>query len=264
MKPMIAWEFRRRRTFIIGWTLGITAMIALTVLSYGSVRNQADELNKAFSDYSSSIGSFVGTTDMFSPVGYMNSQLYFITLPILFIILCITLVNGLIGKEESHGTIELLLARPISRIRLLAAKAFGGVVVLGVIGTITAVVTILSARAAEMGLSTSNLLLATAGCVAFAAAFGAITFMLLAASVTTRRMAFFAAIALSLGSYLLTSLAGLVDWLEWPAKLLPYHYYDTNALLNGHVPLGFVLYIGGIYLVAVVVSVLGFRRRDIN
>lgn len=264
MKPMINWEFRRRRGFMIGWTLGITAMIALTVLSYGSIRNQADELNKAFSDYSSSISSFVGTSDMFSPVGYMNSQLYFITLPILFIILGVTLANSLIGKEESHGTIELLLARPISRIRLLGAKAVGGLAVLGVISGITALVTILSAQAADMGLSTGHLLLATAGCVAFAAAFGAITFMLLAASVTTRRMAFFAAIALSLGGYLITSLAGMVDWLEWPAKVLPYHYYDTNALLNGHLPLGFVLYVGGMYLVALVVSILGFRRRDIN
>jgi ABC-2 type transport system permease protein len=264
MKPMINWEVRRRRMFIIGWTLGIVAMIALTVLSYGSVRDQADELNKAMGEFSSSIGSFVGTTDMFSPIGYMNSQLYFITLPILFIILCITLVNGLIGKEESHGTIELLLSRPISRIRLLGAKALSGVAVLAVIGGVTALVTILSAQAADMRLSAGNLLLATFGCIVFAGAFGAITFMLLAASVTTRRMAFVAAISLSLGSYLLTSLAGLVSWLAWPAKLLPYHYYDTNALLNGRVPLGFVLYIGGIYLLAIVVSIVGFRRRDIN
>jgi ABC-2 type transport system permease protein len=264
MKPIINWELHRRRTLIIGWTLGIVAMIALTVLSYGSVRDQADELNKAFGDYSSSIGSFVGTSDMFSPVGYMNSQLYFITLPILFIILCITLVNGLIGKEESHGTIELLLSRPISRTRLLGAKALSALTVLSIIGGITALVTILSAQAADMGLGAGNLLLATAGCIAFAGAFAAITFMLLAASVTTRRMAFVVSIALSLGSYLLTSLAGLVDWLEWPAKLLPYHYYDTNALINGHVPLGFVLYIGSIYLIAIVVSVIGFRRRDIN
>lgn len=263
MKPMITWEVRRRRMFIIGWTLGIAAMIALTVLSYASVRDQADQLNKAFGDYSSSIGSFVGTTDMFSPVGYMNSQLYFITLPILFIILSITLVNSLIGKEESSRTIELLLARPISRIRLLGAKAIGGIIVLTAITLVTALVTILSARASQMGINAGYLLLATVGCVVFSAAFGAITFMLLAASVTTRRMAFFAAIALSLGGYLLNSLAGMVDWLEWPAKLLPYHYYDSGALLLGHIPLGFVLYTSGMYALAVIISILGFRRRDI-
>lgn len=264
MKPMINWELRRRRGFIIGWSIGLAAMIALTILSYGTVRDQADELNKAFGELSSNVGSFIGTTDMFSPIGYMNSQLYFITLPILFIILSVVLANNLIGKEESTRTIELLLARPISRIRLLAAKAVSGMSVLGIIGVITAVVTLLCSWAADMGISTANLLLVTAGCVLFAGAFGAITFMLLAASVTTKRIAFLAAVGLSMGSYLITSLSGMVDWLEWPSKILPYHYYDTNAMLNGHLPLGFVLYTGGIYLVAIIVSVIGFRRRDIN
>lgn len=263
MIPMIRWELRRRRTFTIWWTVGLTALIGFTVLTYGSVRDQSAELSKAFGDFSSDIGSFVGTADMFSPVGYLNSQLFYITLPILFIILSATLASSLLGKEENHRTLEVLLARPISRTGLLAAKGLAGLGVLLIIGLLTAAVTVASSYAVDMGISAQYLLLASLAAVLFSGAFGAISFMLYAASQATRRVAMLAAIVLSLGSYLITSLSGMVDWLAAPAKLLPYHYYDPGALLTGSIPSGFVWYTLGIYVVSALIAVVGFRRRDI-
>ncbi|HEY1063735.1 MAG TPA: ABC transporter permease subunit [Candidatus Saccharimonadales bacterium] len=263
MIPMIRWELRRRRNFTIWWTIGITALIGFTVLTYGSVREQSAELNKAFGDLSSDIGSFVGTTDMFSPVGYLNSQLFFITLPILFIILSATLASGLLGKEENNRTLEVLLSRPISRTKLLAAKGFSGMTILLTIGLLATLVTIACSYAVSMDISAVNLLIAGLAAALFSGAFGAISFMLYAASLATRRLAMLAAIVLSLGSYLITSLSGMVDWLETPAKFLPYHYYDPNTFLNGNIPSGFIWYTAGIYVVSAVIAVIGFRRRDI-
>jgi ABC-2 type transport system permease protein len=193
----------------------------------------------------------------------MNSQLYFITLPILFIILAVTLANGLLGKEENSGTLETVLARPISRTRLITAKALSGISVVLIITAVTAATVVACALGTDLGISTGRLLLATFATGIFSAAFGAVTFMLLAANTLTRKMAVVVALVFSLGSYLITSLSSMVDWLEWPSKLLPYHYYDTGAILEGRVPLGFMLYTLGIFVVAAIVSVIGFRRRDI-
>jgi ABC-2 type transport system permease protein len=263
MIPMIRWELRRHRSATIWWSVGVAALISLTILAYGSVHNQADQLNKAFGSLSSSIGSFVGTTDMFSPTGYLNSQLYFVTLPILFIILSITLANGFLGKEETSRTLELLLARPISRSRLLAAKLIARALVMLIVGTVAAIITIICARAASIHLAAGNLLLANFGCVAFSGSFGMVAFALLATSLRTRRLAIVGAITFVLASYMLTSLAGLVKGLGGVAKLFPYHYYQPETLLGGHINSGFLIYTLALYVLGIGLAVVGFRRRDI-
>lgn len=257
-------ELRRRKLYLLWWSIGIIALIALTVLAYGSVRDQAGELNKAFGNLSSSISSFVGTSDMFSPAGYLNSQLYYITLPVLFILLSITLTSSLVNKEESNRTLELLLARPVSRTSLLAAKAISGCVVIAILGAVTALTVVLCAAAIHIDISVGNLLLATTAMVLFSGAFGALAFMLFAASTATRHLAVVVAVLVSFGGYILSSLAGLVHGLAWLAKIFPYHYYDPGAMLTGKLSAGLVLYIAAIYVGSMLVAVLGFRRRDIN
>lgn len=261
---IVTHELRQRRWYLLWWSVGIFALVALTVLAYGSVKGQADQLNQAFDHLSSSIGSFIGTDDIFSPVGYLNSQLYFITLPILFIILSITLAGGLLHKEEGRHTLELLLARPVSRSQLLLAKATAGAIVVAVLGVATALAIILCGLAVHIDISVGNMALTTLWMTLFSGAFGAVAFMLYAASLLTRRVAVVVAILFSMGGYILSSLGGLVHGLAWIAKLLPYHYYDPGSMLQGQTSVGFLVYVAAIYIVSMLVALLGFRRRDIN
>lgn len=261
---IVGHELRRRKLYIVWWSLGIIALITLTVLAYGSIKGQAEQLNKAFGSLSSSIGGFVGTSDMFSPVGYLNSQLYYITLPILFIILTVTLAGGLLYKEERSGTLELLLARPVGRSRLLLAKVLAGTAVVAVIGAVVTVATLLCCFAIHLNVPAGHIVLASIWMVLFSGAFGAIAFMLYATSTLTQRLAAAVAIALSLGGYILTSLGGMVHGLSGVAKLLPYHYYDPGAILNGKISGGLIIYVAAIYAISLAVALLGFRRRDIG
>lgn len=264
MITVIRWELWRRRWLMLWWNVGVSAMVALTVLSYGAVRDQADELNKAFGDLSSGAGSFFGSADMFTPVGFMNSQLYYVTLPVLFIILAVTLSRSLLSKEETSHTLELLLARPISRTRLLTAKALSGLLVMFCIGLVSTVVTIVCAKLVSLEIGTSNLLAASLATILFSAAFGAVTLALSAFSAASQRLAAVGAVLLSIGSYIITSLGGLVDWLEPISKALPYYYYDSESILRGTIPVGFVTYIGALYIICIVLGIYGFRRRDIR
>lgn len=264
MKAIIIWELTRRKASLIWWVIGVTALVALTVLSYAAVKDQASELESALGSLSSGASSFVGTADLFSPEGYLNSNLYYITLPILYIILVLNLASGLLGKEENETTLELLLSRPISRGKILAAKATAGMIALFLVGGVSTIVTIVCAQIIGMDINIGGLLLTSVVTVLFAGTFGAISYALFAASQQTRRFATLTAILLSLGSYIITSLAGLVSWLETPSKFLPYHYFDTEKLLQGSLPIGLAVYIVGIFAIAKTVGYLGFRRRDIG
>jgi len=264
VRAVVAEELRRRKFYVLWWSVGILALIAFTVLAYGSLKGQADELNKAFGSMSSSISSFVGTGDMFSPTGYLNSQLFYITLPILFIILSVTLSGSLLRKEETHGTMELLLARPISRSQLLLAKALSGGSIIAVLTAVAAVSCILCSMAVHIDVSASHLLLTTVFMALFSSAFGAVAFMLYAASRKTRSIAAVAAILLSLGGYIISSLGGMIDALAGIGRLFPYHYYDPGAMLEGHLSLGLIIYLAALFGISIAAALLGFRRRDIG
>jgi hypothetical protein len=98
----------------------------------------------------------------------------------------------------------------------------------------------------------------------FSGAFGALAFMLYAASLATRKLAAVGAILLSFGGYILSSLGGMVHGLSGVAKVFPYHYYDPGAMLAGKVSTSFIIYVLAMYAVSMAVALVGFCRRDIE
>lgn len=263
MISVIIWELTRRKWLFFWWSVGVALLTSLTVLPYGSLREQSAELDKALEGFGDNAGSFFGSADIFSPVGYLNSQLNYIVLPILFIILGVTLARALLSKEEADHTLELLLARPISRVRLLSAKALSGLLIILGVGAVATMSTAVAAQVVDLGIPLSHLLGANVGTLLFSASFAAISFGLAAASQITQRFAGVAAVLLSFGSYIITSLGNNFDWLETISKALPYYYYDSEQMLQGSWPLGFVVSMVVVFGASLVVGVLGFKRRDI-
>lgn len=264
MKAVIAWELKRRRMLIVWWTLGIASLIAVTVMAYKAIGHDAKQLDAVFNSISSSAGGFFGGSDFFSPVGYMSSQIYYILLPILVIVLSTTLAAGLMNRDENDGTVEYTLARAISRRRLLCAKAIVGLVVIAAVCLLTYGVTAVTVGIANIKINQMDLLITHLLSFAFSASFGAVAFALMAVSQLTRKMATSIAIVLAFGGYVVSSLAGLVHWLETPAKFMPYHYYDTVSLLGGHIERGLVVYLVGVFIVAGTIATIGYARRDIG
>ena len=264
MNAVIVWELKRRRAFIAWWTIGISSLIAITVMAYKAIGHDANQLNTTFSSISSSAGGFFGGSDFFSPIGYLSSQVYYILLPILVIIMVVVLASGLMNRDENDTTVEYTLARAISRRQLIFAKAVVGLLVIAAVCLLTYIVTIATVHISGIKINQTDLLITHLLSFAFSASFGAIALALMAASQLTRRVASSASTVLALGGYVVASLAGLVHWLKTPAKFMPYHYYDTVGLLNGHVASGLLIYLLGVAVVAASVSAICYSRRDIG
>lgn len=264
MKTILRWELMRRKMFTLWWTVGVSGLIGLTVLSYLAVKEEAQEFDQAFADLSNSAGTFFGGNDFFSPVGYLSSQIYYILLPLLLIIMVMTLVSSLMAKDENDTTVELTLARPVSRRKLLLAKGLAGLIIVGIVGVLSYAVTYVTVQIADIDINQMDLLVTHLLSFAFSVSFGMIAFMLIAASKATRKFAGVVAILLSFGGYIVTSLAGFVDPLKELAKAMPYYYYDTMEILSGTVDNGLLIYLAAVLIVTVVVSTIGYSRRDIG
>ncbi len=265
MKTIIKWTLQQRRWSIFWWCLGVSIFIVLNLVFYPAVKDQASQLNQSLEQLPDAAKSlFSDTSDFLSPVGYLSSQIFYLMLPMLLSILAIGMGSSLIAKEENEGTIELLLSRPVSRGRLLAAKALAGLIILSIVTLISTVTTVILSSVVNIEVGLGWIVLASVMSMVMALLFGAIAFFMTAIGRKGRLSSVGIATFVAFGGYIITSLVGLASWLEWPAKLLPYHYYHPGDVLNGRFSIPNLVGL----LVAVVVlgglSWLAFRSRDID
>lgn len=265
MKPIIRWTFWQRRWSVLWWCVGIVSFVGLELGVYSSVRNQAAQLNQALERLPSSVRALMGgSTDLFSPVGYLNSRLFYLLLPLLLSILIIGLGSSLIAREESDGTIELLLGRPVSRGKLLLAKAVSGFLILAIVATVSTLSILLLVKLVNLAVPLSYVAFAALMAALLALLFGALAFTLSALGAAGRGASIGIACLVGLGSYIISSLEANVHWLSWPAKVLPYHYYNPIKVLSGNYTWAVAAVFIFIILGLGIISWLAFRRRDIN
>ncbi len=267
MIPIIAWELRRRRTAIIWWSIGGALLVAMLLLIYPSIHSQAAQLNKVLNQLPSSIRELKtgGTTvDITTPIGYLHSQLFYITLPLLFIILAVTRGSGLLGKDEQDHTLELLLARPISRTNLIRAKGLSGCIEMFIVVGVSTLAIVIFSKVVNLDIGMKPLLLTSLYTFLFSLSFGAIAFAIVALGRFTKRASTAIAVFIAFGGYIVASLSGVSHYLANPAKIVPYHYFMPDKLLAGHYATGLNVYLIGVFVVCALVSQFGFRRRDID
>ncbi len=264
----ILWELRLRRTSLFWWTVGSLVLVGIIMALYPSIRDQAKDMNEVISRLPAGLRELKagtsGNVDVGDPLQFMNSQLYYATLPILWIIFTVTRFANVLGKDEVSGRLELLLSRPISRIKLLLAKLLSVWIEALIVGGVSIVGTILLSPLVELNIDSTKLVYAGVYTMAFCISFGMIAFTLRAMGGRWSSMAVPIAVILSFGGYLIASLSGLADWLKDFAKYTPYHHFNPLDILRGEMTWKLVWYLLAVLLVTIVVSVLSFRRRDIS
>lgn len=263
MKPIIKWTLYQRRTSTIWWSIAAFFLIFINMIFYPSFKGQAAELQKGFENIPDSISQFIGGTDFFSAVGFLNSQVFFLMMPLLLGVLTIGLGSSLIAREEQDKTLEALLARPISRTKLLFAKALAGCTIITIVSFVAVTTIVVTAAIVNLDVPSTYIVLASFACWLQVISFGSVAFAL-SATGKARGASIGFATFVALGGYVINSLTGSVDWLQYPAKLFPFHYYDSEAILRGSFSPRNTLVLGGIIAAAGIISWLSFRRRDIS
>jgi len=263
MWAVVRWTLWQRRWSMFWWSVGIVSLVAMTLAFYPTIHQQATELQKSFSSFSDSTLALFGGTDFFSPVGYLNSQLIYLMLPLLLIILGVGLGNSLIGREEADSTLESLLARPISRSHLLLAKALAGILVIFLVTLAGTAATILMAKAVNLGVPLAYILAACFACFMLVITFSSVAFVL-AATGRGRAAALGISTVYAIGGYIIGSLASTVHWLDKPSLIFPYHYYRSADILHGTFTWSSIVFFALFSLGCGALAWLSFRRRDLE
>jgi ABC-2 type transport system permease protein len=261
---VLAETIRERRRSVVWWALGLAALIALNVAFYPSVRD-----DRALSDYAKDLPESVralfvgGELDLTSPAGYLNSQIFALLAPILFLIFAIGAGSAAVAGEEERGTLDLVLAQPLRRRDYVIQRFLA-------LGALVAALTIVLLLAVALGSWFVDLEIAFAKLLAASASVGllALLFGLIALATGAIRPGRATAIAVAAGvaviAWLLDGLGQAVDVLDSLRPLSPYYQaIGRNPLREGIPWAGWgILAVASALLAAAAAA--GFERRDLR
>lgn len=247
------------------WSLGLVGMAALMIAVYPTVRDNPD-LNKMVDDYPEALKAFMafgGDVDYVSGAGYLGSELFSFMVPLLLLIAAIGAGARATAGEEERGTLDLLLANPLSRRRLIADKLAALAAEIVVLAAVLWLSLLVGVEIVGIHVSAAHLAAATASAALLAVAFGAIS-LLVGAATGRRGVAIGVTAAGAVAAYLVNSLAALVDFLEPVRGASPFYHYVASDPLREGLALGHAGFLALLALLAAVVSIVAFERRDLT
>lgn len=256
---------RDTRRAVLWWSLGLVGLTAMMVAVYPTVRDNPD-LNELVEDYPEALKAFIafgGDLDYVSGAGYLGSELFSFMVPLLLLIAAIGAGARAIAGEEESGTLDLLLANPISRRRLVLEKLGALGAEIAALALVLWLSLVVGVEAVGMGVSAAHLAAATGSAALLAFAFGAIA-LLLGAATGRRALAVGVASAGAVAAYLVSSLAALVDFLEPARTASPFYHYVASDPLRQGLALGHVGFLVLLGALAAALAPLFLDRRDVT
>lgn len=247
------------------WALGLAGYVAMIVSVYPTIRGnrELEELMDQYPDALKAFFAFGGQLDFTSPAGYLGGELFSFMIPALFLVAAVGNGAGAIAGEEERGTLDLLLATPVSRRRVALHKLAAMCVEVVGLGLVLWLCLWVGGAVIDMNISAGHLAAASASSVLLTIVYGAVAFML-GAGTGRKGIAIGVTIAAAVAAYLVNSLAGLVDALKVPQKLSPFYHYATGDPLRHGLDLPHSLLLLAAAAAAAAVGIVLFDRRDVS
>jgi ABC-2 type transport system permease protein len=248
----------------MSWGLGIATYVGLIVAFWPSIRGSS-EISKAIENYPDAMKEFFGGAAAFDytrPGGFLNTQLFSLLLPLLIGAFAIGFGASTVAGEQQTGQLDLVLALPVTRARIVREKAIAvttGVMFL----TLTSAAVILGVGAlVDLDITVSYVAAACMGAGLVALVHGLLALAIGAAS-GNRALALGLSSGAFVAGYLIQALSGLVDAMKPLRALSPLYHANGTLPINTGFPIWHHLLLAGVCAVLGGVAVAVFERRDV-
>lgn len=201
--------------------------------------------------------------DIGTPAGYLNVELFTFVVPLLVLAVALTSAGGATAGEEERGTLELLLANPLPRRRVVAEKFIAMALATAVLVAGMWLALAITARVADIDLALDRVAAALASAGLLGVAIGALA-MAIGALTGSRTVSVGLALAIAVAGFFVNALGPLVEGLRpWRVISLHYHYIGYDPLASG-LDIGHAGVLLGVTAAFLLVAVVAFERRDLH
>lgn len=252
---------KKRGILILGALLfGLTFYVLIIFPEMGQVMESFDTMldNPAFKVFAQSI------TSMASIEGFLAIEIYQWGIDFLLAGFTIFFAASFIAGEIEDKTIDILLANPISRTRVLLEK-YAALMIMVALVNITIFAGVL-AGIYYIGEDISIAWVAYTHILAlpFLLAMGSYS-TLISAVLDDSRKAFSIGFGILIGSFIIDSVSMMSEKYADVGKFTLFYYYDAGKILVHHeINWNHAIILCAVAVVLLVIAVLWFRRRDIS
>jgi len=245
----------RARSFVLAG-IGLMTVAAITGALFPAF---GESLGKV--DLPEGVGELLGGGDFATIAGWLDTEIASVYGPLVVAGSAIAAAAATIAGEEERRILALVLAHPVSRTRLVLAKA-AAIALLGAgLGLACWLGLLIAVAMAGGGIGAGKLAALTLHLAFLGLAFGALALAL--GGVTGRRsVAAGAAATVAVAMYLANGLAPVTaDWIQY---LTLFHYYEGHEPLRTGVDAGGLVVLAAVTAAFLAVAAAGFRDRDLR
>lgn len=256
--PTTRITLRLRRTGTVSTALGLIAVMAAVGALFPAVGHTIGKLNVP-----TGVANLLGGADYGTITGWFRSEIAEIYGPLVIAALAISGAAAATAGEEEDRIVALVLAHPIRRSRLVAAKAAAIALIVFVIAFAVWVGLIAGVAAGGGGITLAHMTALAIQLAFFGLASGAVA-LALGAGTGRRSLAVGGAAAVTILGWLINSFAPLVAAIAWLKYLTLFYYYAGYDPLARGVGLPGLVVLGLVTVALTAAAILAFDSRDLR
>ena len=250
--------YEQRWTLVL-WGLGVGALLLIFGALWPLVSDLIDpDLLAMFPE---ALHELFDLDEMVTGAGFLNTEVFSILMPALFIAYGIGHGAHTIAGEEQDGRLEVVLVSRLARRRIALEKALALIAATTLLGVVVFVFTLIAARLGDMDVPGSYAFNGALAMTLIGLCHGALAFAVGAAS-GRRGLAVGTAATVAVLGYVLHVAGALVEEVEPWQPLSPFTQAIDAGPLSDTIPLGFA-WLALATLVFLLLGLPRFARRDV-
>lgn len=257
-RPVARIALRLRLPAAISAAVGLIAVMAAVGALFPAVGHTIGKLNVP-----KSVSTLLGGGNYGTITGWFRSEIGIFYGPLVVGALAITAAATTTAGEEEDRILGLILAHPIRRSRLVAAKAGAIAAMVVAIAFAIWIGLIIGVALGGGGITIAHITALSVQLAFFGFATGAVA---IAVGAATGRKSLATGIAAAVGvlGWLINSLAPLVSSLSWLKYLAPYYYYAGHDPLGQGIDIPGLLILAALSLLLAAAAILTIEHRDLR
>lgn len=262
-KPLFVKSFRDHARGVLGWTLGIVAIVVIQLSVYPTIRDSSAGWSDVTDSFPEAFKEIFRMTDYTSEAGYLTTELLTFVVPFIFIGMGCSWGARIATEDEEKGAADIALGLPISRESYLMTRMASSLSILVTAGTSFFVSLAIGGRLLDMSISLARFAIA-ALCLTL------LSIMMLGISTAIgaftgrRSVALGVSMAIAIALFITYSLAPLVDVLESTTPFNPMQWTIGSQPLTQGLSAGYTATIIAVSALFFASSFRLFERRDIG
>jgi ABC-2 type transport system permease protein len=265
MFTVIRNALRKSRGAIIGWGIGLAALAILmgSLFDVMVASNEMMDVMNAYTVAMPELAAMFKMDGMGTPIGWLDVE-YFSFVPLIIGLFATGVGANMLARDEENGTLDLILAHPVSRTALFWGRFLANTLVIIMLLLISWASLLLTMTWSEnFSIPAFDLLLP------FASLFGIMLFfmtlsLLFGMLLPARSMARMLSGMLVGASFFITLLSAAVEELERAADFSPLAYLETATAIEDGLNLTWFGIFIAIDLVLALICWQLFQRRDVR